>query len=151
MSKTEAKTKEPLEIHEEFLMRYIDGIATILDLDSVTLKKYVLDLMSKCGATLDCQEHDLDALIERIYYTLIDSDAWDYSVLYAPSTYNYAAAVAAWVYLYSYRGIRITPCQLFDDHVAAAVIHFLTTYDASKIGVALKRIKRETLHYCLPP
>ena len=150
MSKTEAK--KSMEIHEMFLMRYVNGIATILDLDANTLKKYVIDLMSKCGAVLDCQEHDLYALIERIYYTLIDSDAWDYSVLYAPSTYNYAAAVVVWTYLYSYRGIRIThDCKLFGDHVAAAVMHFLTTYDASRIGVALKRIKREALRYCLPP
>jgi len=149
MSKTEAK--KSMEIHEMFLMRYVNGIATILDLDANTLKKYVIDLMSKCGAALDCKENDIYDLIERIYYTLIDSDAWDYSVLYAPSTYNYAAAVVVWTYLYSYRAIRIThDCPLFRDHVAAAVMHFLT-YDASRIGVALKRIKREALRYCLPP
>jgi len=147
MTKTEAKTK----VHEEFLMRYTDAIATILGLDD-TLKKYVLDLMSKCGATLDCQDLDLYELIEMTYSILRDSDAWDYGVLYSPSTYNYAAAVVVWTYIYSYRGIRIThDCPLFNDDVAAAIMHFLATYDASKLGTALKRIKQDSLSYCIPP
>ena len=149
MTKTET---ESLEIHEEFLMRYTDAVATILGLDTSMLKKYVTDLMSKCGATLDCQDLDLYELIERIYYTLIDSDAWDYGVYPGPMTYNYATAVVAWTYIYSYRGIRIThDCPLFNDHVAAAVMHFLATFDASKLGTALKRIKQDSLRYCLPP
>jgi len=148
MTKTEAK--EPLEIHEELLMRYTRMVAIALDLDTSMLKKYVLDLMSKCDATLDCQ--DLYAVIERIYYTLIDSDAWDYGVYPGPMTYSYAAAVAVWTYIYSYRGIRIThDCQLFNNDVAAAVMHFLATYDASRLGTALKRIKQNSLSYCLPP
>ena len=152
-TKAEAKTKEPLEIHEELLMRYTDGIATILNLDASTMKKYVLDLMSKCGATLDCQDHDFNELIERIYYTLMDSDSWNYGVYPGAMVYSYAAAVVVWMYLYSYRGIRITPdCQLFSDEVTDGVMHFLATYDASKIGAALKRIKHRTsLRYCLPP
>jgi len=150
MTKTEAK--KPLEIHEELLMRYTRMVAIALGLDTSMLKRYVLDLMSKCDATLDCQDLDLYELIERIYYTLIDSDAWDYGVYPGPMTYSYAAAVAVWTYIYSYRGIRIThDCPLFNNDVAAAVMHFLATYDASRLGTALKRIKQNSLSYCLPP
>jgi len=148
---TQTQRQGPKEIHEMFLERTINGVASFMGLDSAILKKYVLDLMPEC-AVVDCSELEIIDTIERIYSILRDSDAWDYGVLYAPSTYNYAAAVVVWTYLYSYRGIRIThDCQLFGDHVAAAVMHFLATYDASKIGVALKRIKREALRYCLPP
>jgi hypothetical protein len=77
----------------------------------------------------------LRGAVSRVATELFKTDMWDRRT--AP--YRYAAAVVAWLYLYSeHYGYYIRDsCPLFSRSVASEVLHFLATGDAHCIADAL--------------
>ena len=150
------------------LMRFVRGVATMLELDLEQLVRYVAELSPYCIFD-NCLIHDVKFALEdsvmRIYSILNDTDAWDaYSVSPGPSAYRYAATVALWFYLYAefVGGHILLSCPLFGHRVAAAITEFLATRTAYPLRDAMhdtiiktQKRKRQSeeevlLHLCFP-
>jgi len=148
---TEVKLKF---IRNDFsIMRWVRGIASILELDVDKLVWEVAKLGDVC-LVRKCPKQDeelmIEGLVERVTDILADAGAWDeYHAERAPSAYRYAAAVALWFDIMgTYVGGHIPVSHpLFSDAVAAAIARFLAThvarYIADALSSELKNAKRK--------
>jgi hypothetical protein len=119
--------------------RIAGGVAALLGLeDADKLCEHLADFLSPELVRGTRRQELLPALrdaVNRVATELFKTDMWDRRT----SPYRYAAAAAAWLYLYSeYYGRYIRyGCPLFSNRVASEVLHFLATGDAGCIADAL--------------
>jgi len=128
------------------IWRIIDGVSTMLGVNRNEVIKYMPKFLSSpllrdTRVRRDLELATTDAVL-RIAETLMDYEMWDaYHESHAPSAYRYAAAVAAWLYLFatSYGGAIPLSCPLYDTRVRATVAEFLATLIAYPIYESLHK------------
>ena len=123
----------------DILRRFASGVATLLGLEDVDrLYVHLAEFLPPAllrDATLRELLPALRDAVRRVATELFKTDMWDEHA--AP--HRYAAAVAAWLYLYSeHCDVYIRPnCPLFSNRVASEVLRFLATGLACHIADAL--------------
>ncbi|MFZ8810722.1 MAG: hypothetical protein ACO2PN_21760 [Pyrobaculum sp.] len=139
-----------LERHENAggaVQRFVNGVATILELDKNKLIKYMPKFLPQLLMQESRREDVASAVEDAVVHILdafSDHEAWDsYYTSHAPSAYMFAAAVAAWMYLYSEHYGSAIPigCPLFSEAVKAAVAEFFATKTARPITESVARIR----------
>jgi hypothetical protein len=139
-----------MEVLDKSIMRIVQGVAQLLELDVDRLLREVLLVESGCLAIRCYYKQDevigTEDAIERVAKILSDHEAWDaYSSSKAPSAYKYAATVVVWMLLAERRVgnlIRVD-CPLFSDSVTATIMWYLITRVAKPISDAINDVLRK--------
>ncbi len=135
-----------LENADSAMRRIVNGVSALLELDKGELVRYMPKFLPPSLLQDRRRRQDValavEEAVERIAEALADHEAWDsYHASRAPSAYRYAAAVAAWMYMYSEHLGAAAPlgCPLFSEKVKAVVAEFLATKVARPIAESIPR------------
>jgi hypothetical protein len=120
------------------LVRIANGVAAFLFLDSSKLLDGAVEILGNCS--VDVRTCDVNSVINKIYDILSSPEYWDDSYVGSYFSYQYASAVAAWLYLYNKLGGLALPCS---EDVAHAVVMMLTSLMAKFVGGAVRRCREQ--------